>query len=99
MFHTHGRQQLKCKGEAEPTLVHPVDEHLHIDHGPLGLEAACQLLVGQLLGLAQFLDERLGAQVVKGPDTRGRAYIFFHLRAWYERNFRFGLRKSIWIYG
>lgn len=98
MLYPHGSQELKREGEAVPAVVDPVDEHLHVHDRALGLQAPGQLLVRQLLALAQLLDERAGAQVVKRSHFSGRPYIVFHLNAWYDQRFRFARRKSNLMY-
>ena len=98
MLHTHGRQKLQPEREAELALVYPVDEHLHVNNRALGFQPTSQVLVGELPRFPQFFDDGLGAQVVKGPRTRGWSYIFFHLRASYGQCFCVASNKSISIY-
>lgn len=84
MLHTHSRQQLQRKGEAERTLIDPVDENLRVDMRTVGLQQSGEVLVGHLPVNPCLFDDGLCRLGVKVPGTLAIAYIVFHLRASYR---------------
>lgn len=84
MLHTHSRQQLQRKGEAERTLIDPVDENLGVDMRAVGLQQSGEVLVGHLPVNPCLFDDGLCRLGVKVPGTLAIAYIVFHLRASYR---------------
>jgi hypothetical protein len=83
MFRAHGSQQLQRKGKTELALVDPVDEHLNVHSGALGLQPAGQLLVGQALLLSEVLHKGLRPRLVELPRVHADSYIVFSLRSSY----------------
>ena len=70
-LHTECRKHLKGKGEGEPAPVDAVDERLGLHLHALGHEVLRKLLVGDVLLLAEFFDERLGARLVQSSWAHG----------------------------
>lgn len=85
MFHPHGRQQLQRKGEAERSLIDPVDENLRVDMRAVGLQQPSQVLVGHLALRPGVLDDGLGRQRVEVLRALATGYTVFHLSASYRR--------------
>ena len=84
--HNHHRE-----GKAVPTAVDAVNQHMLGHEHAVGFKAACQFLVGHLLGLAQFLDESFRPSRVKLTWLQfAQSYIVFDARMLN----RFSLKKT-----
>jgi hypothetical protein len=98
MLHTHGSEQLQCKGKAELALIDPVDKDLDVDDRALRLKAPGEVLVGDGFLFPKALDEGLGARLVKLARVHGWAYMVFRLDASYGRHFSFAFNKRNSMY-
>ena len=70
-LHTECRKYLEGKGEGKPAAVDAIDERLGLHLHAVGREVLRKLLVGDVLLLAEFFDERLGARLVQSSWAHG----------------------------
>ncbi len=76
-----GVQHHQGEGEAIPTTVDAVNQYSVAQDHAIGFKSACKVLVGHLLGLSQFFDERFRPSLVYFTWLQfERSYLVFDAR-------------------